>query len=145
MKNTQVAQYLWSAREAKAEIHRRHLRVRELEARCNAVTAGRREDSTLEQTRLVLAAEREGELEAIREENRRYHEIEDAIGRLSRGEYRVVLRLRYLRGLRWRNVQQQMERAGYYYSDREIYRLHGEALEEMGANCSAGRQKHAAR
>lgn len=125
----EVSRYLWSAREAKAEVHRRHLRVRELEARCAVLTG---QGQAPEQARRDLMAERERELEAIREENRKYREVEEAIGRLSRSECRVALRLRYLRGLRWRTVQQEMERAGYYYSDREIFRLHGEALEEMG-------------
>lgn len=137
-KNNAVSQYLWGAREAKAEARRRHLRVQELEARCTAITAkmngmpgGGGDRHSLEQAYIALAAERDAELAAIREENRKYHEIENLIGGLSCGEYRAVLRHRYLRGLSWVKIQHELERDGYYYCDREIYRKHGEALREM--------------
>lgn len=137
-KNNAVAQYLWGAREAKAEVRRRRLRVHELEARCTSITAkmngmpgGGGDRHSLEQAYIALAAERDAELAAILEEQRKYHEIEDLINGLSCSEYRAVLRHRYLRGLNWVKVQQEMYRDGFYYADSSVFRLHGEALNEM--------------
>lgn len=137
-RNNSVILYLWGAREAKAEVRRRHLRVQELEARCTSITAkmngmpgGGGDRHSLEQAYLALSAERDAELEAIREENRKYHEIEERIGGLSCPEYRAVLRHRYLRGLRWAVVQREMARDKFFFCDRELYRIHGEALDEM--------------
>ena len=133
-----VASYLWGAREALAETRRRHLRVQELEARCTAITAkmngmpgGGGDRHSLEQAYIALAAERELELAAIREEHRKYHEIEACIAELSKREHRTVLRLRYLRGLDWGPIQREMARDGLYYSDRHVYRFHEDGLREL--------------
>ena len=40
-----------------------------------------------------------------------------------------MLKLRYLDCLSWERVQELLSRSGVFYSDRHIYRLHGEALE----------------
>lgn len=131
-------QFLWSAREAKAEVRRRHLRVQELEARCSSITAkmsgmpgGGGDRHSLEQAYILLAEEREAELAAIREEMRRYHEVEDVISSLQKPEHRAVLRLRYLRGLKWDSVQREMERDHLFFCDRHAYRLRDDALEAV--------------
>lgn len=137
-RNNAVSQYLWGAREAKAEVRRRHLRVLELEARCTTMTAkmngmpgGGGDRHSLEQAYLALSTERDAELEAIKAENRKYHEIENLIGGLSCHEHRVVLRHRYLRGLSWDGVQREMARDKMNYASSSVFRIHGEALNEV--------------
>lgn len=128
-------EFLWSAREAKAEVRRRHLRVQELEARCSSITAkmsgmpgGGGDRHSLEQVYILLSEERTRELDAIREEQAKYHEVEDLINSLPEQQHRVVLRLRYLRGLKWNRVQREMERENWYFCDRQLYRINDDAL-----------------
>ena len=137
-RNNDIVQYLWGARDAVAETRRRHLRVQELEARCTTITAkmngmpgGGGDRHSLEQAYLALAEERVAELEAIKEETRKHHDIERLINSLPTLEHRAVLRHRYLRGLDWDAVQREMARDRIVYCDRQIFRLHGEALNEV--------------
>ena len=140
-----ASQFLWSAQEARAETRRRHLRVQELEARCASITAkmngmpgGGGDRHSLEQAYIALAEERDIELQAIRDEQRKYHEVEDAIAQLSSPEQRAVLRHRYLRGISWNSIPREMARDNYHYSDRHIYRFHEDALYEIYAMLSKG-------
>lgn len=50
---------------------------------------------------------------------------------------RAVLRLRYLDGLRWPRVAEEMCRNGFYYEERQVYRLHTRALREAETTLSA--------
>ena len=136
--NYEAEQYLLRAKEARAESRRRHLRVQELDARCKSITAkmngmpgGGGDRHSLEQAYIALAEERDAELEAIKEENRKYHEVEDLINEVSEPERRAVLRHRYLRGLRWSRVEYEMMRDGWYYCDRQLFRLRDAALDEV--------------
>ena len=136
--NYEAEQYLLQAKEARAESRRRHLRVQELDARCKSITAkmngmpgGGGDRHSLEQAYIALAEERTAELEAIKEENRKYHEVEDLINEVSKPERRAVLRLRYLRGLGWVRIETEMMRDGWYYCDRHLFRLRDAALEEV--------------
>ena len=136
--NYEAEQYLLQAKEARAESRRRHLRVQELDARCKSITAkmngmpgGGGDRHSLEQAYIALAEERSAELESIKEENRKYHEVEDLINEVSKPERRAVLRLRYLRGLGWVRIETEMMRDGWYYCDRHLFRLRDAALDEV--------------
>ena len=65
-------------------------------------------------------------LKAAMEQERR---VENFIDRIPHDSYRLILKLRYLDCLSWERVQELLSRSGVFYSDRHIYRLHGEALE----------------
>ena len=65
-------------------------------------------------------------LKAAMEQERR---VENFIDRIPNDSYRLMLKLRYLDCLSWERVQELLSRSGVFYSDRHIYRLHGEALE----------------
>ncbi len=48
-----------------------------------------------------------------------------------RGIYRILLRLRYLDCLSWNHIQERLQKETgqpVFYSDRHLFRLHGEAL-----------------
>ena len=62
---------------------------------------------------------------------RAYYEIEDAIETVEDMQERELLRLRYLRGMRWEAVA---ERIGY--TERRMHQLHGLALEHLSINIS---------
>ena len=78
----------------------------------------------------ALSDERDRELAAAGEELERYRQVEELIAALDKPPHRVVLRMRYLRYLTWRQVREQMEREGFRYEERQIFRIHTEALKE---------------
>lgn len=53
-----------------------------------------------------------------------YKEISRAIERLPDGYEKEILRLRYLHGMRWRQIAD-----GLGFTERRIYQIHGNALE----------------
>jgi hypothetical protein len=55
--------------------------------------------------------------------------VEQAIGTLADPIERLVMRLRYIEGRRWINVCVVLQDLGY--SERQVYRLHGSALEKL--------------
>lgn len=76
-------------------------------------------------------AAREQVTDSVREaELDQYHAVERFIARLGDPVCRTVLRLRYLEGLSWTQLQKRLYQDGLYYSERQIFRLHGAALQE---------------
>lgn len=129
-----VRAFLESATEAKLEARRRSRRVAQLESQCTRTTqrmSGMPSGGSggAEAMWIALAEERAQEYEAIQKELARHHEVEAFIGRLECLEQKAVLRLRYLEGFNWVKVQQQLYRDGIFYSERQIYRIHGQALQ----------------
>lgn len=55
--------------------------------------------------------------------------MERFISSLENGTHRILLRLKYADALSWPQVQQQMQESGIYYSERQLYRIHGDALQ----------------
>ena len=55
--------------------------------------------------------------------------IEYAIGTLEDPSERLVMRLRYVEGLRWVNVCVALQELGH--SERAVYRMHGAALQKL--------------
>lgn len=132
-----VRDFLHSAAEARLEYRRRQSRVDELEHRSRRVTGlagsvGRRGGRGPQALWAALADERERELEAAGAELDRYRQVEALIQKVDKPIYRVILGLRYLQYLNWKQVRQQMEREGYFYEERQIFRLHAEALAAAG-------------
>lgn len=50
------------------------------------------------------------------------------IDHLDNAAYRVLLTLRYVDCMTWSSIPEAMEKFNLYYCERQIYRLHGEAL-----------------
>ena len=61
----------------------------------------------------------------------REQEVAMLVDRLPKQEHRVLLHYRYLAGLRWSDVLKSMEKHNLYYSERQMFNLHGEALKAL--------------
>ena len=130
-----VREFLRSGLEARLEVRRHQRRTAELESRCARLVAQMTGmpaggGAGLEATWAALADERQEEQRLVEEELRKYHEVERFIARLSDPARRTILRLRYLEGLSWTQIHRRVCQEGLYYSERQIFRLHGAALKE---------------
>lgn len=133
-KRDPVREFLESAKEAKLEIARHRERVEELESRATKVTASLNAmpgggNSDAQQLWIALAEERDREREAEKRELEKYRAVESFIDRLPDKMHRMILRLRYLRLLKWVPIQMELYKKGVVYCERELYRIHGEALD----------------
>ena len=129
-----VKEYLRSVWYAREEIERLSLRIKEMEAQAMKVTAsisgmphGGNSDAQALWVRIVddtdrLYAAINGYYDCIRE-------VEDFIELIPSDKYKAVLKLRYLDCLAWPQVAERLEHAGYYYDIRQIFRIHGAALQ----------------
>ena len=81
----------------------------------------------------LLAALADADGEALRKHTealKRMREIEEFIDQLPTRESRIILRLRYIDLMKWRKIKYALEKSRIYYEERQIYRLHGQALRE---------------
>ena len=129
-----VRDFLNSVRYTRIEYNRLSDRIKALETQCMSITAtlsavpgGGNADA--ERLWAALADESAKLYPKLREIQQCEREVEQFISKLPDSAHRIVLKLRYLDGLSWEHVIGQMTRGGLYYSDRQIYRIHGEALE----------------
>jgi len=129
--------FLRSVREARIEKRRCEFRLEELRAQCEKVTAsygplapGGSGDGHKDGLLVTVAQETDELLRLTQVYIRRIHDVEQFISTLDDVKHRTVLRLRYVDGLRWDAVSAGMKEYGLYYSERGMYKLHGEALAE---------------
>jgi hypothetical protein len=130
-----VRAYLNSVLEYRMEIRRLRRKIEQLEARATSITAsltgmprggGADRDAVLvaladvtgEYYKKLNAAE-QGELDVI-----------SFIDSLPTSEHRLILKLRYVDRKRWPKVLAALKDGGYDLSERQMYRLHGAALNE---------------
>ncbi len=81
----------------------------------------------------LLAALSDADAEALQkyaEAQSRMREIEDFIGVLPDRMGRIVLKLRYVDLLRWRDIKRELAKLNLNYEDAQIYRFHGIGLRE---------------
>lgn len=130
----EVKEFLLSAREAALELARRRERVKQLEWRCQRLSAGSfgsRSSGNYDSGDAVLALladARDEEVRAMVREQEKLRQVTAFIERVDGGVLRMVLRLRYLELLPWLQVQKAMNKAGVWYSERQVMRLHARAL-----------------
>ena len=131
-----VKDFLYSVRESRFNVCRCQRRLAQMEAQSQSVTTrmdaspgGGGGDPHRDSVLAALSDQRDllrgMYAEAIRKES----DVERFISGLSDSAHRVLLRLRYVDGLTWPQVQGEMEQSGIYYSERQIYRIHGDALQ----------------
>lgn len=84
--------------------------------------------STLDDLAAIYAEQEALYLEKLAKKETMLLAIEQAIEELPVAE-RLVMRYRYIDGRSWRRVCEQMLPRGY--SERQVYRLHGWALEKL--------------
>lgn len=130
-----VREFLESAKFAHARAARLSDKIARLTAQVERITpsysgmpGGGSADHTAAWTALAqLKSEYEEQLVMAEQ---REKAVADFIDSLPTPECREVLVLRYCDCLRWPEVMDCMEDAGYSYSDRQVFRLHGRALNE---------------
>ena len=130
-----MREFLDSAKWARLKASRLRRKVAELTTQVEHMTAnysgmpkGSGGDATAAWTTLAqLRSDYEAEI--VRAE-RVEKEVLDFISTLDRPVHREILALRYCENLSWPKVMEGMQAAGHYYSERQVYRLHGTALNE---------------
>lgn len=136
---TGVREFLSSVRTAKIDMLRCQQKIRDAEDQCQRITAqissapGGGGDRHKDGPWAALADQREL-LERLYEEAiRREIEVEQFIEMITDCNQRLVLRLRYVDLLPWPTIQEKLMEYGICYSERQIFRIHGEALQAARA------------
>ena len=133
--NDPVRQFLESAQFCDSEVQECKQKADELEAKCSRLTAqinampgggGSDQNDLL----AAYADARTKELEAAKEAEEQRERVKALIARINKPLYREILTLRYLSYHSWNDVRKRLRKAGYYYSERNLYYLHERALEE---------------
>ena len=127
--------FLRSVRWARAQARRTDLRLQELRASATRITAqlsvmpGGGSDLHRDGLRVALADMETRLTEEHQEALAREREVAAFLSRLPDASHREVLTLRYVSCLRWPQIREELEKAGLYYEERQIYRIHGNALQ----------------
>lgn len=129
--------YLESYREAVSEVARMrddHARLLEaatsITAHWSATPGGGHDSGGRDRLLASLADADSKTLERAAEALRRKEDIEHFIDALPTPNYRIILRLRYLRLLSWDRIGRELSRMGIDYADSHLFRLHGQALNQ---------------
>ena len=88
-------------------------------------------DAAVRRKETLLAELTEGETvlyDRISAQWKQIRAAEEVIGALPDARQRAVLRLRYVDGLSWAMVQAELGKYGYWYEERQVFRLHRSAL-----------------
>ena len=130
-----VRTFLESVRDARFEMLRCELKLEQLDAQCKSVTAritgmpGGGGDVHGDALLIALSMARDALEKSYRDASEKEREVEDFISKLPDVRYRAVLTLYYVNLFTWPRVVQEMEKCGLYYSERHVFRLHGDALQ----------------
>ena len=129
-----VREFLNSVRYARIEYNRLSERIKALESRCMSITASLNSapgggNADAEELWAALADESAKLYPQLRQAREVEREVDRFIDTLPDPAHRLVLKLRYIDVLSWEDVIQRMTQGGLFYSARQVYRIHGEALE----------------
>lgn len=125
---TDVMDFLESAQAAALEGRRLRRRLMELSQRRNALKKQRGEAAR--KLDRLLEEERKREYAVAGEEMKCYRAVEAFVSRVPDGMHRTILRRRYLDTERsWPKISQSLAADGVSYSERQLARLHAEAVE----------------
>ena len=134
-----VRTFLESVKDARFEMLRCELKLEQIDAQCKSITAritgmpGGSGDSHKDSGMIALALAREALEKAYEDARRKEAEVENFISRLTDVRHRAVLTLYYVNLMTWPRVVKELEKCGIYYSERHVFRLHGEALQAARA------------
>ncbi len=140
-------EYLWQYREANAELKRIESEISSIDDLLGSVTV----DPTSEKVQSSHDPDQIGKLIArksdmLDELNRKkaetlelLKEISDVIAELSDPDEKLLVQLRYVKMLSWKNVEREMRKAGRYYSEEWMMKHHKRAMGEIEelTNCTA--------
>lgn len=128
-------EFLESVKDARFVQRRCERKLEELDSRCTAMTAritgvpGGGGDVHKDDALIALAQTRAELKEAQALASLREREVERFINGLPDVRHRVILTLYYVDLLTWPRVVEEMGKCGLYYSERHVFRIHGEALQ----------------
>lgn len=132
-----VREFLDSVREARFNEARCRRKLLEMDAQCRSMTAqmtgrpgGSGPDKHKDGAWAALADQAILLRELYDQAVRRETAVERFISGLEKDTHRILLRLKYVDLLTWPCVQERMRETGIDYSERQLYRIHGEALQE---------------
>ena len=127
--------FLRSVRWSRVRARRTDLRLQELRAAATKITQrisgmpGGGSDPHRDGLQAALADLETRLSEEHREALERERAVSSFLSRLPDASHREVLTLRYVHCLRWPQIREELEKAGLYYEERQIYRIHGNALQ----------------
>lgn len=138
MRKDDVRQLLWSVRDLTSKTNLAYDRWQRLKATAEAVTAkylsapgGSKGDQRKDAVWATAAEAHERFREAYNAAAIREREVNELISALPSRDHREILHYRYLAGLSWPDVFQMLEHDGIFYSERQVFNLHGDALNEL--------------
>ena len=127
--------FLRSVRWSRVRARRTDLRLQELRAAATQITQrisgmpGGGSDPHRDGLQAALADLETRLSEEHREALERERAVSSFLSHLPDASHREVLTLRYVHCLRWPQIREELEKAGLYYEERQIYRIHGNALQ----------------
>ena len=137
-----MAEYA-TAREFLSAVWKQNMEVKRcmwdvnlLRNRCERITAclesgrGGGGDPHRDQSLAALADKRTELLELEQELEQQERLAEDFLARIVDERKRVILKLRYVEHLKWTEICSKLEEMRIYYSERQIYNLHRQAVQE---------------
>lgn len=131
-----VREFLESVREAKFEQNRCRRKVVELDSQCQSITSrasgmpsGGSGDKHQDALWAALSDQRSLYWKNYLNAKEQERKVESFITSLPNPTHRAILTLHYVDLLKWPRVVDELEKCGIYYSERQIFRLHGEALQ----------------
>lgn len=130
--------WLESYREMRAEELRLWRRHQQLRAQATRITTQYKDmpGGGAGDPGALLAALADEDTEALNMHSKaraRRQEIESFIDELAEPLHRTILRLRYVECMQWLPLRFALQKAGYYYEERQIFEHHGAALKEARA------------
>lgn len=129
--------FLETVRDARLTLARCRRKLQQAEDQCGQITAkidmtgvsGHNSGAQKDGQWAALADLRELLAEQYSRALRSEVEVERFLSKIEDPNQRVILRMRYADCMRWPEVQEKLQEDGVYYSERQIFRLHGEALQ----------------
>ena len=127
--------FLRSVRWSRVRARRTDLRLQELRAAATKITQrisgmpGGGPDPHRDGLQAALVDLEPRLTEEHREALERERAVSSFLSHLPDASHREVLTLRYVHCLRWPQIREELEKAGLYYEERQIYRIHGNALQ----------------
>lgn len=140
--------FLRSVRTARIEKRRCEDRLAELRAQCEKTTPTYNASpcgggDSHKDALIIAAAEQEGKLRRKKAAYlRQIDAVEDFIAALPDAKHRSILRLRFVDGLGWPAVNEELHEYGLYYEERQMFRLYGIALSEARRRFPAYAAEH---
>jgi len=136
MASAELRDFLGSVQEARFQYHRAVSREQELRERCEHMTTNWSSEphgsgDVHRDGPLTALAQAHAELKDLYAAwEQAEEEVDCFLNRIRDIRYRAILQLRYVDLYSWPRIEEELQKGGIYYEQRQIFRLHGRALVE---------------